>query len=344
MRITTFCLYIPVLILLTFLCSCKKDHEAINAPTPSILEYIAKEPSLSLLNTAIGITRLDTVMSSGGPFTFFAATDPAFESAGFTGDSLRRMDPRQLQDILRYNIVKGRLSSGDVPGFLKQQFTGLHPLYRPYITKNYYGIFLNGIPVIKGNIELGDGVLQVTGRVAIPPAGSQLDVMNKEKDLSFLTAFVRNVYTFRTLVADSTYSLPPTGSGGLIYGTTLLAPTDSAFKAFGYADTTALINDSLKLVTGYYCNNCIPSYQNPVFGNFTFIGFTFTSDYKGQFAIGLGTNVILRSGSSSFWTSLDGFSFTGNGIAQNNPVRIIKPDMIATNGVVQKINQVFLVH
>ncbi len=69
----------------------------------------------------------------------------------------------------------------------------------------------------------------------------------------------------------------------------------------------------------------------------------------GQIAVsssnGQVTNTVsYRWGSGRMYTSLDGFSFVGNGIPLNNPVRIIKPDMVATNGVIQKINQVFILH
>jgi uncharacterized surface protein with fasciclin (FAS1) repeats len=342
-----------LLALVFFFMSCKKDNESINAATPSILEYIAKEPSLSLLNTAIGITRLDTVMSSGGPFTFFTPNDPAFLAAGLTADSIKRMDPHVLLNILRYNVVNGRLSSNDVPGFLKQQFTGLHPLYSPFITKNYYGIFLNGIPVAKGNITLGDGIVNITTRLAIPPAGSQLEVINQEKDLTFFAALVRNVHTLNVLVADPNPNSSYLGTSNATprqtssFGNTLLAPTDSAFRAYGYQDTTALINDSLNVVNGWYCYTCTTFQQLPLLQYYILNGFNFTSDLKGPFPIGNNntpTGVTFRYGSGSLATTLDGFSFTGNGIPQDNPVRIIKPDIIATNGVVQKINQVFLIH
>ena len=334
------------MLLMMVYCSCSKSHPIVNTASPSILEYIAREPSLKLLDTAVVITRLDTAMSSGGPYTFFAPGDSAFLAVGLTADSLRRMDHVQLLHLLEYNVVKGRLSSADVPGFLKQQFSCLHPKYNPFITKNYYGIFLNGIPVTKGDIELGDGVVQITSRVAIPPIGSQLDVMDREPDLHFMAALVRNVQVIGILVADpNPYNNNPgtglinTYGGAPTYGNTLLAPTDSAFMAYGYPDTTTLINDSLALVYGGYNLNGQSRYVTPVMGSYILNGFVFTSDFIGQIS-----TLSFRSGGGGLYTSLDGFSFSGNGIAKGSPVRIIKPDIIATNGVVQKINQVFLTH
>ena len=320
------------LLVMMVYCSCSKSHPIVNVAEPSLLEYIAKEPSLSLLDTAIGIVSLDTAMSSGGPYTFFAPSDSAFLAVGLTADSLRRMDHVQLLHLLEYNVVQGRVSSAALPGFLKQQFTSLNLQYSPFITKNYYGVFLNGISVTKGDIEVGDGVVQVTSRVAVPPPGSQLDAMEREPDLHFMVALARNVQVFGAMVSDPNPTNGWQGTGnfqeGLVrFGNTLFAPTDSAFMAYGYADTTSLINDSVSLVVGGYTNT---GYIVPILSAYIFNGFQFTSDFMGQVQVG---------GLSS---SLDGSSFTGTGIAKGSPVLILKPNIIATNGVVQKINQVFL--
>ena len=109
-------IFVSMLLMMVY-CSCSKSHPIVNTAEPSILEYIAQEPSLSLLDTAIGIARLDTAMSSGGPYTFFAPSDSAFLAMGLTADSLRRMDHVQLLHLLEYNVVQGRLSSAALPGW-----------------------------------------------------------------------------------------------------------------------------------------------------------------------------------------------------------------------------------
>ena len=330
--------------------SCFKQNENINQPRPSILQFVAQAPSLHLLNTAIQRVRLDTAMSSGGPFTFFAPSDSAFLSAGLTLDSINRMDAQRLLQILEYQVIDGRISATDLPGFLKQQFTALHPLYKPFITKNYYGIFINGIGVTDGGHETGDGIVQITGRVAFPPKGSQLQVLASYPDLTFFTALVNHVSSLYLLMADpNPYSI----AQGLssyplstpLFGNTMLVPTDSAFRAYGYTDSTAVYNDSNNLVyQGYY--NPSNVYHPPVLTSYLFTGFIFTCDLKGQFPLGNSNGVQWRmSGINNYLvTSLDGMSLTGAGIAPANPVKIIGPDIMATNGVLQKINQVFIGH
>jgi uncharacterized surface protein with fasciclin (FAS1) repeats len=332
------------------LTSCFKKNEAVNIARPSILQYIAQTSSLSLLNAAIQRVRLDTAMASGGPFTFFAPSDSAFQAAGITLDSINRMDAGKLLRILEYEVVNGRVSSTDVPGFLKQQFTGLHPLYSPFISKNYYGIFINGITVTHGNIEMGDGVVQVTGRVAFPPAGSQLAMLDQSTDMKFFAALVRHVYSLYLLMANpdpnSYYSgLSLWQSQTSFFGNTMLVPTDSAFKAYGYADSASLYSDSVKVVQGGWDLMDNTNIQMSLIEPYLYTGFNFTSDYKGSGGLGAYmTNVYYNNHQIILTTSLDGMSITGAGIALNNPVKITGPDIIATNGVIQKINEVFLPH
>lgn len=336
------------ILLLIAMSSCFKTNQSVNPAHSSILQFIAGDSSLSLLNTAIQRVQLDTAMSSGGPFTFFAPSDSAFRAAGLTADSINRMDAQKLLLILKYMVVNGRLSATDVPGFLKQQFSSLHPSYKPFISKSYYGIFINGIVVTHGDIELGDGVLQVIGRVAFPPAGSQLDVLDQSRDMKFFAALVRHVYTFGLLVADPNPNSSNSGQGYYyqvpVFGNTLLVPTDSAFIAYGYPDSVSVYNDSLKLIDGYFSGCC--NYVAPILVPYVLNGFDFTSDFKGEFQLNHGANSLgyRWNGILNIWTSMDGMSFTGNGIALDNPVKIIGPDLIATNGVVQKINQVFITH
>lgn len=337
------------IVLLLLVTSCFKKNENINPARPSILQYIDQTPSLSILDSAIHRVRLDTLMSSGGPFTFFAASDSAFQAAGLTLDSMRRMNPSTLLRILEYQVVNGRISADNLPGFLKQQFTSLHPSYQPFITKSYYGIFINGVGVTSGDHELGDGIVQVTGRVVLPPTGSQLQVMEQSPDMTFFAALVNHVQALNLLVANpdpnSVYNGFSSNPGPTVFGNTLLVPTDSAFRAFGYPDSTSLYADSLNLVYGYFDNN--NNFQAPLLLPYLLNGFIFTADLKGNFVIGQGNGPIGYRGNSVnayLVTSLDGMSLTGAGISPDNPIKIIGQDIIASNGAIQKINQVFISH
>ncbi len=337
------------MVLLLVMTACFKKNEHTNPAQPSILQFIDQTPSLHILDSAIHLVRLDTLMSSGGPFTFFAPSDSAFQAAGLTLDSISRMNPAALLGILEYQVVDGRISADDLPGFVKQQFTSLHPLYQPFITKSYYGIFINGTGVTSGNHSVGDGIVQITGRVVFPPAGSQLQVMAQSPDMTFFAALVNHVQSLNLLIADpnpySVYNGFSAYPGSTTFGNTLLVPTDSAFRAFGYPDSVSLYNDSLNLVDGYFDNN--NNFHLPLLLPYILNGFIFTADLKGNFVIGQGNGGIGYRGNNVnayLVTSLDGTSITGAGISPDNPIKIVGQDIIASNGVIQKINQVFISH
>lgn len=337
-----------VFVLVTQACQKKADTN-INIAKPAILEYIGQNKSLSILNAAVKRVQLDTAMSSGGPYTFFAPDDSAFIAAGLTLDSLNRMDTQKLLLLLKYHIVLGRISSDDLAGMVKEQVISLHPTQQPFISKNYYGIFFNGIAIVNPNLEMGDGVVQVINAISIPPAGSQLNVIEQQPDLTFFAALIHSSYTLRLLLGNPN---PYSSYNGLStynntyqlssFGNTVLAPTDSAFRAFGYADSNAVAKDTLRWVNGFSVSVPTYIYYSPFMGSYLFNGFDFTCDFMGSYQIsGSGSTVRFRAGGQSLYTSVDGLSFNGTGIALSNPVRIIVPNMVATNGVVQKINQVF---
>jgi uncharacterized surface protein with fasciclin (FAS1) repeats len=328
--------------ILLLLAACTKKVGPGNPSRSSILQFIAQTPSLSLLDSAIGRVRLDTAMSSGGPYTFFAPSDSAFLQAGITLDSIQTMDPQWLLAMLEYEIVNGRISGADVPGFFKSQFSCLHPLYQPFVTKNYYGIFINGIPISNPDNELGDGVVQVTSRVAIPPVGSQLQEMQQSKDMLFFAALVHQVYFFgRLFSSPSPVFVYYQGVGEpASYGSTVLVPTDSAFKAFGYPDSMSLVNDSATLM-GYEGNN---GYVAGLLIPYIFSGFDFTSDFLGGIIMGPYADQNIGYETGNYESTANGMSFTGNGLLQANPPTIIGPDIMCSSGVIQKINQVFVPH
>jgi uncharacterized surface protein with fasciclin (FAS1) repeats len=346
-RKITYCSVI-VLMLVTQACE-KKDDTNINIARPSILEYIAQNKSLSILQAAVQRVRFDTVMSSGGPYTFFAPDDDAFIAAGLTMDSVSKMDTQKLLLLLKYHVVLGRVSSNDLVGMVKLQVVSLHPTLRPFISKNYYGIFFNGITIVEPNQEAGDGVVQVINAVSNPPAGSQMNVIELAPDLTFFAALVHQCYTLRLLLGDpNPYSLyygtqTYTSYGMPMFGNTMLVPTDSAFRAFGYTDSSAVAADTIRLVLGGYGADQV--YHSAILQPYIFNGFDFTCDFMGNYLITApgnnGSAVQYRNGGQSLYTSVDGLSFNGTGISLGNPVRIIGANLVATNGVVQKINQVF---
>ena len=319
-----------VLVCLTV--GCKKSAVTRNtASTETILEYIAQAPQLTLLNAAITRCHLDTVFSSGGPFTIFCPTDTAFLAAGLTAGRIAAYDPDSLTVLLEYNMLSGKFSSADLVGFLTEQVTSLDTAYKPFVTKNYYGLFINGTQVTS-EVELGDGVVLTIGSVNFVPTQTVLQILDSLPELSFFAAAVNLVPQFQTVF--STWD--PTGFGSRgVPGFTVMAPTNTAMMAFGYPSVDSVMQTD-------------PNTLYNTFAGATINGFMFTSSFLGGFTIDANGNNDQPEfyGGVSFAVAKDGLTILLNypasavgGPAQVSP-HIIHPNILGTNGVIQEIDQV----
>src|SRR5262249_22780990 len=154
---------------ITLALSCTK-HQAL-PPVTTLVSQINSDTQLVILNAAVKRLQLDTAFSSGGPYTLFAPVDSAFLAAGITVQTINELSLDSLRQMVGYHIVYGRISSTDLLGFLRKRLRSL-ARYEPFISKNYYGIYINGIHVREGNISCVDGVLHKIEGVSKPPRGN----------------------------------------------------------------------------------------------------------------------------------------------------------------------------
>lgn len=328
--IVHFRLLICCCLLLGLFSACKKNQETPNTSNPTILQYIAADSQLTLLRTAITRCNLDTVFASGGPYTFFCPNDSAFIAAGLTADSIARYNPDSLSNLLKYHILSGKFSSSDLIGFVSENVTSLDTAAKPFLTKNYYGIFLNGIGVADGNIELGDGVIQKIGRIAFPPTMTIQQTLNSRPELSYFAEVVNDVAVFQTLL--STYNVSNGQQGGVwIYsGETVLVPTNAAFQQSTLYPTIASIDQAG---------------SNQLIGSFAVVflnGFCFTSDFLGGFVPGVTRNEELPGFTVVNYTIAEDGVTIIPGYPVGEPPVIIVPNILCTDGVIQEISEVFI--
>jgi uncharacterized surface protein with fasciclin (FAS1) repeats len=309
---------------LLLLTACKKDdHALVVTAKPSLLQYISKDPQLSLFRTALQRANMlnDTTFSNGGPYTVFAPVDSAFNAAGFTLDKINAYDPKALALLLQYHFVYGSLSSNSLIGFYTQVVISRNPTYRPTVTKNYFGIFLNGIPLTTANIIMGDGILHKLGRVAFPPAGNIEEVMQQSPDLTLFTV-ATHLLGYDTIFVKAN---PLPSYHGLYVSITVLAPNDAAFRAYGFADVTAIQQANPAVL-----RNFIQFYFKP--------GTNLTSSYLGGTI--LGDALFDAVNSRIFKVLADGVTFSTSGNVV--PPHIVRPDVLATNGVVHVVDQIII--
>jgi uncharacterized surface protein with fasciclin (FAS1) repeats len=89
-------------------------------PPGNIVALAQANSNLSFLVAAVlrasqGSTNVASVLSGAGPFTVFAPTNAAFQSAGFASiDAINAADPNTLASILTYHVIGARVFSSDL--------------------------------------------------------------------------------------------------------------------------------------------------------------------------------------------------------------------------------------
>jgi uncharacterized surface protein with fasciclin (FAS1) repeats len=353
-----------LVLLCAFSCTKQQSYPA-TANLPTLTQYVQQDTTLNLLTLALQRAGLDSVLGSGGPYTLFAPTDSAFLSAGLTAAVITAYDPQALRNILSYHLIKGRIGSATIVGFVSDTATSLNARYSPVVTQNYFGLFINGIHVTQGNIGLADGILHKIGQIAFPPAGNLLQVLDSLPNARLAA------YIYRQSVLLNGFMTVPAAifSGALIIdgfdpggyplytSVTLLIPTDAAFKAAGYnsiadlagMDTvtrTSLISSGVlygslftsDLMGGRWVGQIRNPYQAAP-GVTTLRSLAIDGSFNNDYSTGPPYPYALFNQNGSYEIGNDGLSFYGNGIL--TPPMIIQPNIVTTTGVIHLTNQVF---
>jgi len=183
-------------------------------PPPTIIDVAAGDGRFKTLVAAVKAAGLVKTLSSPGPFTVFAPTDTAFAKlpAATLANFLKPENLTQLQELLKYHVVAGKVMAADVVklSFAKTLADGLNVSIRVENGK----VFINDSQVIITDIPCANGVIHVIDTVLLKKTTYDLLVESKK---------------FNTLVAAL-------GAAGLLATAlsgpdpiTVFAPTDTAF-------------------------------------------------------------------------------------------------------------------
>lgn len=157
----------------------KKDAPAAatgeEAPAPEaavsgdIVATASGNPDFSTLVSAIKAAELETALQGAGPFTVFAPNNAAFAAlpAGMLDGLLKPEHKGELQDLLKYHIVAGKIASADI----KEGETELDTMLtgkKLKVVKTAEGITVNGIKVSAVDVPASNGVIYVLDKVASP--------------------------------------------------------------------------------------------------------------------------------------------------------------------------------
>lgn len=149
-----------------------------NAPV-SYLDPILPEKQPDIVDTAVAAGTFNTLVAAvqtaglvdtlkgDGPFTVFAPTDDAFAALpdGTVETLLKPENKEQLQAILTYHVLAGKVMSGDIAGktLTPQTVNG-----QTISVDATNGVKINDSNVVTADISASNGVIHVIDTVLLP--------------------------------------------------------------------------------------------------------------------------------------------------------------------------------
>ncbi len=150
------------------------------AMSQTIVGAAAANGNFSTLVAAVQAAGLVDTLNGPGPFTVFAPTNEAFAAlpAGTVDTLLRRENRAQLQRILTYHVVAGRVSAADVAAAVRRgrghaRFTTVAGARLTARRDNHGALVLideqgNRARITATDLNQSNGVIHVIDRVVLP--------------------------------------------------------------------------------------------------------------------------------------------------------------------------------
>lgn len=207
-----------------------KSHPAADK---TIVETAVGAADLSTLVAAVKQGQLVETLSGKGPFTVFAPVNSAFAKlpAEAIADLLKDENRAQLQAILTYHVVAGKVMAADVVK-LKEAKTVNGAAVNIRVEDGK--VFINDAQVIKTDITCSNGVVHLIDSVIMPPAKapSIVETAIGNEDFSTLVALVKHAGLVETLSGEGPF--------------TVFAPNNAAFAKLPKETVDALLSEAGK--------------------------------------------------------------------------------------------------
>jgi uncharacterized surface protein with fasciclin (FAS1) repeats len=185
------------------------------------------------LVAALTAAELVDVLEGVGPFTVFAPTDDAFAKlpAGTVDGLLKPENKAQLQAVLKYHVVSGKVLAADV---VKLDHATTLQGDDVKVSASGGSVMINESRVTMADVMASNGVIHVIDAVLLPPA-----------KLADIVATAQAAGTFKTLVAALTAAeLADVLKGAGPF--TVFAPTDDAFAKLPAGTVDSLLKPENK--------------------------------------------------------------------------------------------------
>jgi len=155
-------------------------HRSAEESPGDIVAVAAEAGQFNTLLAAATSAGLVDALKGDGPLTVFAPTDAAFAALpeGTVENLLKPENQAQLQAVLLYHVVPGKVTSKDLPGGETRAETlqgdDVDIVKTTGWTKADRSITVNGANVVGTDVMASNGVIHVIDAVILPPAGEQV--------------------------------------------------------------------------------------------------------------------------------------------------------------------------
>jgi uncharacterized surface protein with fasciclin (FAS1) repeats len=139
---------------------------ADHAERKDIVDTAAGAEGFSTLVTAVKAAELVESLKGEGPFTVFAPTDEGFAKIPKEQLAALLNDQAALAAVLTYHVVPGKVMAADVVNLGEAETLQGQPVA---IVVEDGTVKINGVNVIKTDIECTNGVIHVIDGVLLPP-------------------------------------------------------------------------------------------------------------------------------------------------------------------------------
>jgi uncharacterized surface protein with fasciclin (FAS1) repeats len=150
--------------LLAFAVTAPAQAGAQKSSLPDVVDTAVAAGNFKTLATALQAAGLVETLKGPGPFTVFAPTDDAFAKlpAGTLEGLLK--DKQRLAAVLTYHVVPGRVMAADVVKLTSAKTVQGGSL----AIRTAEGVTVDGVQVVKTDIQAGNGVIHVIDAVLMP--------------------------------------------------------------------------------------------------------------------------------------------------------------------------------
>ena len=133
----------------------------------NIVETAVDHGSFKTLAAAVTAAELVDTLSGEGPFTVFAPLDDAFASlpAGTVDNLVKPENKAQLQGILTYHVVAGKVMSTDLEDGMKAKTVNGQEVT---ISLKDGKVLINDAEVVAADVETDNGVIHAVNKVIMP--------------------------------------------------------------------------------------------------------------------------------------------------------------------------------